>query len=61
MAKKTSTVKNPETTIEYNLKATLIISDEVNKEYALSILDDILEDAFDKLEVKGVKLFQKNV
>ena len=61
MVKKTKAVKNPETTIEYDLKATLIINDEVDKKYALSILDDILEDAFDKLEIKGIKLFQKNV
>lgn len=58
---KTTELTKPETTIEYDIHATLVIDDEIGKLEAGDILHDVLNGAFDDYQLKGVKCFFKEV
>ena len=60
----------PETTIEATIKVTLVIKDQLNKDQALDILKDMVNDQpdafgneplFDQVEYKDIKVFQREV
>lgn len=57
---KTTVYDNPETTIEADLHVTFILNDTLNKKEAEDIIKDIAGD-FDKVEIKGLKIFVKGV
>lgn len=64
------TMASPETTIEATVKLTFVINDQMNKEQALDLLKDMINDEpdafgnepnFDHVEYKDIKVFQRGV
>jgi len=53
--------KKPEAVIEADLKVTVIIKDEISKEEARQIIEDMFIDGPDNLQIKDVKVFQRGV
>jgi len=53
--------KDPETVIETDLHMTFIINDQMSKEQAEEMIHDILDGCYDHLQIKDLKVFQKEV
>lgn len=58
---KTTGSKVKETIIEADLKVTLIVHGEVDKERAKTKIEDLVIDGADDLQIKNIKIFQREV
>ena len=50
-----------ETTVEADLHMTFIIKDQMSKKEAEEMIHDILDGCYDHLQIKDLKVFQREV